>query len=143
METTLAVIGRQAACWENASALESGLLTTLDLTSPVGLKRAYNVMQGEDLRAENVIGDILLVADVLIHGVAFENRETGEMSHALRTVLILPDGGTIACVSDGVVRSIMRLASLGLKPPFVPPLECRIVKKKSGATRTYYSLELI
>lgn len=112
--------------------------TSLDTGTNEGKKKALKALGNSDFPASYMRDVPFLVQDVLAHEVQVANRETGEITQAVRCVLISPDGKTVSFVSAGVLGSLRNIMQLFGKPPWDPPLKLAVrdVNTRSGY-RTY------
>lgn len=98
-------------------------------------------MISQDFSAEETIGQTFAIRDVVCHVVDLPDPETGEVKHAIRTVLIGPDGSRIAAVSNGVLQSLEILSAAFGPPPWVDGLVVTLKEEKSKGGRKYYVLD--
>lgn len=82
------------------------------------------------------------IQHVLLQHILLTNKETGEINPATRTVLIDPNGQTVAFVSDGIVEAIVDLCSPDMygKPPWSPPLRMKLKVFLTASKRRRYDL---
>jgi hypothetical protein len=108
--------------------------TTLDATSDQGKALVMKAMGEPDVKADKVIGHTFLCAHVLAHGVEMEDAASGELREAVRSVLIGPEGRTLAFVSAGALKSLRLLIMLYGRGPWEPALPVKVnqVRTRKG-----------
>jgi hypothetical protein len=97
------------------------------------------LIEGETLSGESCLGCEFELSDYIVHPVNFLNDETGEIVEARRTLLLQDSQPPIAFVSDGILKSIGRIAyAAGMAPPFKPPIKVKLKQVSGkGGRRTY------
>lgn len=115
--------------------------TTLPQVTDQDRRTILNIIEGDALKGESLIGSELYLGDYIIHPITLEDTETGEMVDAARTLLVQPSGPPVAFASVGVLKSIARIAwSVQHPPPFDPPIKVRLVQKPAGKGKRVYKL---
>lgn len=109
--------------------------TSLNLETLMGKALAANCMTGSDYKGDDLKGAVFFVKDYFVHEIQMEDDD-GEMKTQRRTVLINPDGETLAFVSEGVAMGLSNLISLYGPGPWSPPLP---VRAKNSKTRKGYN----
>ena len=115
-----------------------------DGTSQTKIK-IFNAINSPDRQVSDHIGDILEIVDVIAHPVELVNETTGEISQAIRTILIDKDGVSYVAVSQGVASAIGKIFQLIGKPPWTQnPLKMKIkqVKTRNGNNKVN-TIELV
>lgn len=117
---------------------QSRFWTSLDTSTIEGKKKALRALGNSDFPASYMRDMPFHTTDVLVHEVQVANRETGEITQAVRCVLISSDGKTISFVSNGVLGSLRNIIQLFGRPPWDPPLKLFVRDVNTrGGYRTY------
>jgi hypothetical protein len=113
--------------------------TTLPQNTPQERFKVIELIEGETLSGESCLGCEFELSDYIVHPVTFLNEETGEVVEARRTLLLQDGQPPIAFVSDGILKSIGRIAyAAGQVPPFKPPIKVKLRQVSGkGGRRTY------
>lgn len=115
--------------------------TSLDTTSIVNRALVLELIEGPCDRADDAIGQPFELSDYICHAVELTDPETGEVTEAVRTLLLRPNGIPIGVVSTGVLRSLGRLGWVtGHEPPWDPPLKVRLVQQATKNGRRTFKL---
>ena len=69
----------------------------------------FNAINGADESLGDHIGEILEIVNVVAHPVVLADEVTGEVVHALRTVLIDVNGVTYTAVSQGITSALSKI----------------------------------
>lgn len=75
---------------------------------------------GEDPKAH--VNTVLEMTDLIVFPIQFTDEETGELIRIPSAVVVCADGRRIQFKSMGIWRCLSLLMSLGLTPPWKPPL---------------------
>jgi Phage Single-stranded DNA-binding protein len=145
-EVTVAAGGDQLAVpakdkWDIGES-KSGYVTSLDTSTLQGKLAVVAAIDGDADRAESWINRDILVSDVLIHPVRFEDDATGEVVDAFRTVLFMVDGRSFASVSSGVNKSIALLIKTFGPPTWKGGLPLLLERIATRRGRSRYRLTL-
>lgn len=103
----------------------------------------YRAIQQTDTQFADLLGRRVKLRTFVCFPVQLADETTGETYTAVRSVLILDDGRTVGCVSEGVLRALKALASINGMGPWSPPLdvECRQIQLR-GKNR-YFTLDWV
>lgn len=93
--------------------------TSLDLSNVSNRALAMRAMQQTDKNVGDVLGEPLVITDVLCQAVTIVKETTGEVLNCVRTVLVAKDRTTYGCVSDGIRKSVGMIVGL-IGPPTWP-----------------------
>lgn len=115
--------------------------TTIVPDTEEGKRLTVRCMQQADYSGEEVMGQELSVVHVLCHEVELIDAETSEVVNAVRTVLVQPDGSTVAFVSIGIFKALGLLAKTYGPPPWKPALRVKVTQKRTRAKRLLYQLD--
>jgi hypothetical protein len=117
---------------------EQRIGTSLDPTTAGGRKILLASMNECDARLTECVNKPIAVVDFIAHDVELRNHTTGETKPAVRLVLVDANGLTYECVSETLLRSFQRLASLFGPPPWSPPKTLTPMTKKKGEFSVYW-----
>jgi hypothetical protein len=92
-----------------------------------------------DLSANDVLGEILQVTNILVHEVEVET-DTGDRLQAFRTVFLLGDGKTVSFTSSGILSSLRNIFALIGQPPYDPPLALCVAQINTRKGRRTYQI---
>jgi len=99
--------------------------------------------QGEaDRKGADVVGQTIAIERFLCHPAESVNDKTGEVEYFTRTILIDPDGGTVAFGSNGILKWLGRFVTMFGRGPWHPPLVVRVKQVQTGRKNRTYELEL-
>lgn len=105
----------------------------------------YNAVNTQDTQLADHIGEVLEIVDVVAHPVRLTDSETGEITDALRTVLIDTKGIKYGAVSAGITSSLQKIFAIVGMPSWVDePVKMRVkqVKTNNGANKVN-TIELV
>lgn len=105
----------------------------------------YNAVNTQDTQLADHIGEVLEIVDVVAHPVRLTDTETGEITDALRTVLIDSKGIKYGAVSAGITSSLQKIFAIVGMPSWVDePVKMRVkqVKTNNGANKVN-TIELV
>lgn len=128
------------AQWERAFDPASFTMqTSLPVTTPKERGDVLNILEGECIKASDVINNTFEFTDYIAHPVTLVNEETGETADAIRLILLGPDTPPISFCSLGVLKSLQRIVwQRGQQPPFDPPARVKLKQVSTrGARRTF------
>ena len=117
--------------------------TSLDLALPVGKARLLAAMEQVDEELWETHGTSRPVQDVVVWVQEEVDQQTGELVTRRRTVLVSPDGSTAGTSSMYAFRALKRIVILYGRPPWVPALVIRPVRKHSRNQRDYLTLDVV
>lgn len=72
----------------------------------------YNALNSDGESLIDHVGEVLEITDVAAHNVKLMDKETGEITETLRTVLVSSNGTTYSCVSSGVIESLKKVFAI-------------------------------
>lgn len=83
------------------------------------------------------------IENVILHDVEVVDTETGEITEAVRTVLITPKGEAFAAVSQGVINSLQMICNPNVfgPPPWSPPIKLEMIRVKTK--KNFYAKRLV
>lgn len=112
--------------------------SSLDMTNLEDKRLLMKAVGRSTHEIEKLAGAPFTTRHVFVHQVEIENEATGELVQTARTVLISPNGETLAFCSAGILRWIGWVADVWGRPPWSPPLglAVRQVRTRKGF-RTY------
>jgi len=84
---------------------------------------------GDSLSADDVINNELEIVHVYFCEAQWTNKETGEITDGIRTVLVDRHGDAVSFGSAGVVQSLKRIGAARGVPPWDPPVKMRVKQK--------------
>jgi hypothetical protein len=96
-----------------------------------------------DFKTDDLLGQEIVVKDVVCHVCTLKGDEEGEEVQAIRTILVDPQGSTAAFVSKGVFDSLNDLAFVFGPPPWPNGIKCRLVQQTTGRKRRVLKLDPI
>jgi hypothetical protein len=136
------VHGKGVAAWHPNDVQQAFVVhTTLPQDTPEQRFAVLSMIEGETLSGETCIGCEFELSHYIVHPVTFFNEETGEVVEARRTLLLQEGQPPIAFVSDGILRSIGRIAyASGQLPPFKPPIKVKLKQVSGKGPRRTYKL---
>lgn len=105
----------------------------------------YNAVNTQDTQLADHIGEVLEIVDVVAHPVRLTDTETGEITDALRTVLIDSKGVKYGAVSAGITSSLQKIFAIVGMPSWVgEPVKMRVkqVKTNNGVNKVN-TIELV
>lgn len=122
--------------------LPSGVCTSLDVSTPAGRSAMYRAMMSPSKGIKDVVNTTIELSDVLVHRAQFTKEDTGELVDTLRIVLILADGSTIACMSQGIAKSLAIYCACFTPPPWPRGVQFRVLNR-GQKDRIWYELEAV
>ena len=115
--------------------------TSLPAVTAADRSAVLSVIEGETQSGESLVGEVIHLGHYVLHPVTLVDQITGEEVTAVRTILPQPDGGAVAFVSLGIIKSLGRIAwAVGKSPPYDPPLRVKLVSRGTGNGRRTYKL---
>ncbi len=135
----LAPIGPTAGT--GLALVQPGIESSIPLDTRENKVKVFRALQGQDFPADEMIGEVIDLADAVIHKVQLPDQKTGELRACQRTVLISADGSRIGSVSEGLVNSLRALTILFGPLPWKPAQKVCIREQKSRGGLKYYLLE--
>lgn len=101
----------------------------------------YNAMSNPAHKVGDYINKTIRIKDIYVENIELTDEETGEMSNAVRTVLIDVEGDTYQAVSQGVFRSLARLIETFGEPTWEDGIPC-VVRQISLGRNQMLTLEV-
>lgn len=98
------------------------LISSFDINTPEGRAGAFNASQKPAAKWDDWIGRAFPVENVLVHRVATESLQNGEVVDLSRVVLVSNQGDLLASCSEFVLHSIAKLFATFGPPPWSPPV---------------------
>lgn len=96
-----------------------------------------------DVRIDGILGETVELHQFLLHPVQLVNKESGEVSDAVRAAFVLSDGRMLSTCSAGAIRGLKLLCGMCGTGPWSPPLKVRFKQVETRAGRRTYNLELV
>jgi hypothetical protein len=121
-----------------------GVWTSLQIESEEQRIAAVNMLSQRGRAVDSVIREEILIRDLLCKGVEITDPTSGEVTQCTLLLLVPPEGEPVQSVSSVVLGTLEALASLGIRPPYVPALRCRIHQDRvQGGKRIMHRLEIL
>ena len=94
----------------------------------------YNAVNGDGENLSDHIGKVINVENYVAHPVSLVDPKTGEVTEALRIVLVTTEGECYASVSTGVLSSLQKICGIMGAAPWTGgnPMKATKVKTRSG-----------
>lgn len=133
---------RVIAAWLRHSGAEAfDCRTSLPVTEAWHRTAILSILDSDCVPGGSLIGQVFELGHYIVHPVELRDDESGEVTQAARIVLPQSDGPPIAFVSDGVIKSIAKIAwAIGREPPYDPPVKVRLKQLSSRGGRRYFKL---
>ena len=124
------------------SSENRGFYSSLSIQNFADKAKLYNAISNPGHQTSDMIGETILVTDIIVELIDVTDDLTGEVKQAPRVVLIDKGGETYQSVSVGIYNSIKRLFQIIGEPtwPEGVPLKVRQIQK--DATRRVITLEV-
>lgn len=103
--------------------------------------KIYNAISDTEQLRDHV-NEVLNIVNVMAHPLELLDEESGEITTAIRTILIDEDGTAYAAVSEGVRSSITRLVQICGQAPWEQPLRLTAVEKSTRSNAMFRVLTL-
>lgn len=116
------------------------LRTSLPMKTDAEKKKVLRLVQQQGENIGKFIGKRVVLTDVVAHPQEFVNKETGEITHGARIILVCKDGKTITCASAGIARSLGMIADVWGPPSWPEGLAVEIEQVTTGANRRTFQL---
>lgn len=122
---------------------QGSIWTSAPKSDPFWRAIVTKALNSQDKKAADVIGQTIMVQNVLAQDVQIHDAESGEISDLVRVVLMTPEGETVAMVSDGCRRSLRFLMEIWGQPPWSPalPVVIRMTKTRRGFTAYFLDVD--
>lgn len=95
-----------------------------------------------DLKGNEMIGKVFDTKWLMAHPVEITDEKTGEITDAVRTVLVSPEGRTMSFVSSGILRSLRVMVMLYGRGPWDPPLPLEVKQINTRNSRRTFTLTI-
>lgn len=109
--------------------------------APTEQSRVYTTLEDANealrLMADSKSVDYLIdkpqpIENIIVHDAKIVDADTGVITYPTRCVVITPDGKAYHAISEGVLKSLQRLAQVNGVPPWQPPLVLQLLVTKTG-----------
>jgi len=118
--------------------------TSFDISDRGNRIKVLEILDGDTLQFEDVIGCELELTDFICHPVTLTNRETGEEFAAVRTILIAADGQAVSTCSPYVLQSLSRIGwAHGNMPPWEPGIRVKLVQQSTKGKKRVFKLRAV
>ena len=118
------------------------LVTSIDTSTREGSIKAFNASQDPG-RLDEHLNEEITIKDVIMQNVQVTDNQTGEVTPAVRTILVTPEGKAYAATSTGIVNSLHQIFTLFGEPQtWREPLTVRVMQKHSRTNSMYKFLTL-
>jgi hypothetical protein len=108
-----------------------GISTSINTTTPEGRLALYRAVRGTDRALDDCVSETIAVRDIVMHLVRVADKETGEMTECIRTVLIDVAGLRYSTLSPYPAANLaMYCRIFEREMPFNPPVAFRVCKQK-------------
>lgn len=108
-----------------------GLYASWDVRAREGIDRYAKALRPADLTSDECVDEVLLIEHILCHVVELSDPVSGEVTMAVRTVLIGVGGSTAAFVSKGVWDSLQTVARVYGPPPWKGGRPLRVFRQQT------------
>lgn len=102
---------------------------------------AFNALTGNTKAIADMMGETIMLQNVIFQGVSLTNAITGEINDAVRVVLIDTDGKAYGCVSDGIRKAIVNLVGIVGMPPYPEGIPI-VPRREKGKQGHFYTLDM-
>ena len=119
-----------------------GFYSSLAATNLLERAKLYNAISNPAHQTSDMIGETLLVTDIIVEVIDITDDLTGEVRQAPRVVLIDKGGETYQSVSVGVYNSITRLIQIVGEPTWPEGLPLKVRQIQKDATKRVITLEI-
>lgn len=113
-------------------------LTSVDVAKPTGKKLVMKAMNACEFKLVDEINKELKITDFVLHKVMLTNRDDGEITEAVRLVLVDDKGRCYECVAATIVNSFRMHVELYGAPPWHPARKMCVRKKQKGDRNIYW-----
>ena len=122
---------------------QTGVITSLDMTTIEGRMLAFKMSQGNGRKADDVANLEMEVVGYFITAIQLESEE-GEILTVPLTRLVHPDGTWTQTTGKKVCKDLMGYSLLVRQAPWNPPMRCKLVKMPSKKNPGgYHSLQIL
>jgi hypothetical protein len=116
--------------------------SSLKQNTPLEKAKLFNAISNPGHQTSDMIGETILVKDVIIEIIDITDDLTGEVKQAPRVVLVDVGGQTYQSVSVGIYNSIARLIQIMGEPTWEGGLPLKVRQIQKDATRRVITLEI-
>lgn len=116
--------------------------TNIDIATDEGKAMVMRCYGDTDASGNDQIGKVWLTKWLLSHPVEITDKVTGEIRICVRTVLVNPEGKTLAFVSTGVLRSLRVMVFIYKRGPWDPALPLEVHQIPLADGKRTYSLQV-
>lgn len=134
--------GRVLAPLAGGEERHARIATSLDMKKPEERLAAYRAIQTQDKAGLDMLNQPLQLRHWLCHDITLTDPETGEVSDAVRTVLILEDGTRVGFVSDGLLKSLKAIEAFFGPAPWTPAIRGTVKQINSRSGRRFYTIDV-
>lgn len=130
---------------ERMQSLKSGtgIMSTFEGDSIEERKQTLNAVTNATPIADS-LGETINLVHVVAQSVTITDDKTGEVTDAVRTILIDSSGVSYAAVSDGLMGALRDVFGIMGQPSEWPePLPVRVVEKRGRSGFRFMTLELV
>ena len=124
------------------SAENKGFYSSLSINNFADKAKLYNAISNPAHQTGDMIGETILVTDIIVELIDVTDDLTGESKQAPRVVLIDKGGQTYQSVSVGVYNSIKRLVQIMGEPTWPDGLPLKVKQVQKDQTRRVLTLEV-
>lgn len=120
------------------------VLTSFDIDTEEGSDKAFNLMNEADHGVGDTLGTTIMLKDVMIHPVQFQDDQTGELIEGYRCVLIDADGTSYGATSKGLFNALSQFFAIKGHPnTWSEPKPIRVVEKKGRRGFKFYTIQIV
>ena len=116
--------------------------SSLAATNLLERAKLYNAISNPAHQTSDMIGETILVTDIIVEVIDITDDLTGETRQAPRVVLIDKGGETYQSVSVGVYNSISRLIQIVGEPTWPEGLPLKVRQIQKDTTKRVITLEI-
>ncbi len=116
--------------------------SSLKQNTPLEKAKLFNAISNPAHQTSDMIGETILVTDVIIEIIDITDDLTGETKQAPRVVLVDVGGETYQSVSVGVYNSIARLSQIMGQPTWEGGLPLKVRQITKDNTKRVITLEI-
>lgn len=134
--------GTAVATWRTSDLIGNFLVaTSLPHDEPGHKMWILEIIDSDCTPGADLIGMEFYLGEYIVHPVELSDKVTGEVVVCRRSIFPQPDGPAISFVSEGVIRSLEKIAwALGRQPPWDPPVRVKLRQVSTGRGRRTFKL---
>lgn len=150
-------VGTDVATVTDAEGTREAALTVGEKLANInsGAVGVFTTIQGDDFAAKAQVlaaitdaeplsehlGETINLANIVAQAVEVADDQTGELSQAIRVILLDDEGNAYAGLSEGLFRSIQNIVAILGQPHTWPhPYPMKVVEKRSRRGFRFYSI---